>query len=80
MTATTTITAPRSIPLDEYTPIIGQPEVDELRALAGSLRGHLVQMATLRQLGGGVAEILTRFRGEPCPADWAGSFPLKDAA
>lgn len=57
---TMTTTAPRSIPLDEYAPIIGQPEVDELRALAGSLRGHSVQMVNSTAVGGGVAEILTR--------------------
>ncbi|MGA3325914.1 MAG: glycosyltransferase [Terriglobia bacterium] len=57
---TATITTPRSIPLDEYAPIIGQPEVDELRALAGPLRGHSIQMVNSTAVGGGVAEILTR--------------------
>ena len=51
----------RAIPLDDYSPIIGQPEVDELRALAGSLRGHPIQMVNSTAVGGGVAEILTRF-------------------
>lgn len=59
MTAPTT-TVPRSIPLDEYVPIIGQPEVDELRALAGTLHGHSIHMVNSTAVGGGVAEILTR--------------------
>ena len=46
--------------MDEYAPIIGQPEVDELRALAASLRGHSIQMVNSTAVGGGVAEILTR--------------------
>ncbi|MGA2983961.1 MAG: glycosyltransferase [Terriglobia bacterium] len=60
MTTTTTTTTSRPIPLDDYAPIIGQPEVDELRALAGSLRGHSIQMVNSTAVGGGVAEILTR--------------------
>ena len=57
---TSTTTTPTSIPLDDYAPIIGKPEVDELRALSGSLRGHSIQMVNSTALGGGVAEILTR--------------------
>jgi trehalose synthase len=56
----TTTTLSRSIPLDDYAPIIGQPEVDELRALAVSLRGHSIHMVNSTAVGGGVAEILTR--------------------
>jgi trehalose synthase len=57
---TMTTATPRSIPLDEYAPIIGQPELDELRALAASLHGHSVHMVNSTAVGGGVAEILTR--------------------
>jgi len=61
MTTTTIMTTPpKPIPLDEYVPIIGQPELDELKALAGSLRGHSIQMVNSTAVGGGVAEILTR--------------------
>lgn len=59
-TTITTTTNARSIPLDEYVPIIGQLELDELKALAGSLRGHSIQMVNSTAVGGGVAEILTR--------------------
>ena len=57
---TTPTAIPKPIALDEYSPIIGKPEVDELRALAGSLRGHSIQMVNSTAVGGGVAEILTR--------------------
>ncbi len=57
---TTTTATPKPIALDEYAPIIGKPEVDELRALAGSLRGHSIQMVNSTAVGGGVAEMLTR--------------------
>ena len=46
--------------LDQYTPIIGAPEVDELRTLAGSLEGASVVMVNSTAVGGGVAELLTR--------------------
>ena len=51
---TTTTGTPQPIALDEYSPILGKPEVDELRALAGSLRGHSVQMVNSTSVGGGV--------------------------
>jgi trehalose synthase len=57
---TTTTTLPAPISLDEYSPTIGKPEVDELRALAGSLQGRSIQMVNSTAVGGGVAEILTR--------------------
>ncbi len=50
----------RKIYLDDYSPILGEAEVDELRALAHPLHGHTVQMVNSTALGGGVAEILTR--------------------
>ena len=57
---TTTLTGQRFVHLDDYSPIIGAPEVAELRALAASLRGHSIQMVNSTAVGGGVAEILTR--------------------
>jgi trehalose synthase len=51
---------PRLIHLDDYTPVLGQPEVDELRALATPLQGRTVQMVNSTAVGGGVAEILNR--------------------
>jgi len=49
--------APR---LDDYAPIIGQPELDDLRFLARPLRGKTVKMVNSTAVGGGVAEILNR--------------------
>jgi len=49
--------APR---LDDYAPIIGQPELDDLRFLAQQLRGKTVKMVNSTAVGGGVAEILNR--------------------
>ena len=48
------------IPLEEYAPLLGEPEVSELRALARPLRGKRVQMVNSTAVGGGVAEILNR--------------------
>src|SRR5579872_4449313 len=49
-----------SISLDAYVPLLGAPEVDELRALAAQLSGRTVQMVNSTAMGGGVAEILNR--------------------
>jgi trehalose synthase len=57
MTATQVL---NRIPLDEYAPLLGEPEVEELRALAKPLRGKKVQMVNSTAVGGGVAEILNR--------------------
>ncbi|HEY3770843.1 MAG TPA: hypothetical protein VGN44_19375, partial [Candidatus Angelobacter sp.] len=46
--------------LDDYEPIIGKPELDEIRFLARYLRGKTVKMVNSTALGGGVAEILNR--------------------
>jgi trehalose synthase len=46
--------------LDDYVPILGVEEVDDLRALAGRLAGRTVQMVNSTAVGGGVAEILNR--------------------
>ena len=48
------------IPLDDYSPLLGSPEVDEIRAMARPLRGKTVQMVNSTAVGGGVAEILNR--------------------
>lgn len=48
------------IPLEEYAPLLGEPEVAELRALARPLQGRRVQMVNSTAVGGGVAEILNR--------------------
>lgn len=55
-----TITKPDAhlISLDAYVPLLGAPEIDELRALAAQLSGRTVQMVNSTAMGGGVAEIL----------------------
>jgi trehalose synthase len=55
-----TATASRLMQLDDYVPILGIQEVDDLRALAGRLAGRAVQMVNSTAVGGGVAEILNR--------------------
>ena len=59
---TNSVTSPEAHPihLDDYIPLIGAPEVDELRALAAQLSGRTVQMVNSTPTGGGVAEILNR--------------------
>jgi trehalose synthase len=56
----TTMPIPRLIHLDDYVSLLGEPEMTELRALAGRLQGHTVQMVNSTSVGGGVAEILSR--------------------
>jgi trehalose synthase len=57
----TTPPAPAPPPkLDDYIPIIGQANIDELRFLARTLRGKTVKMVNSTSVGGGVAEILSR--------------------
>ena len=46
--------------LEEYIPIVGQPVVDDLRLLAGKLKGKIIQHINSTPVGGGVAEILSR--------------------
>jgi trehalose synthase len=48
------------IPLDDYASVIGEGELEELRALAKPLRGRTVEMINSTAVGGGVAEILNR--------------------
>ncbi len=51
---------PRLIHVDDYASVLGEPQVAELRTLAGRLQGRTVQMVNSTAVGGGVAEILTR--------------------
>ena len=53
-------TPPPPPKLDDYEPIIGKPELDELRFLARHLRNKTVKMVNSTAVGGGVAEILNR--------------------
>ncbi|MBN1505007.1 MAG: glycosyltransferase [Candidatus Eisenbacteria bacterium] len=46
--------------IEDYTPFVGQPTVDDLRRLAERLRGKVVQHVNSTAVGGGVAEILNR--------------------
>jgi trehalose synthase len=48
------------IPLEEYAALLGEGEIEELRALARPLRGRSIEMINSTAVGGGVAEILTR--------------------
>jgi trehalose synthase len=57
MTATATSVR---IPLSEYERILGQGEIEELRALARPLQGRSIEMINSTSVGGGVAEILIR--------------------
>jgi trehalose synthase len=50
----------RVVNLDDYLPVVGAPELEELRALAHRLEGRSVQMINSTSVGGGVAEILSR--------------------
>ncbi len=60
--------------LDQYAPIVGAAEIEELRALAGPLEGSTVEMVNSTAVGGGVAELLTRLlplmRGVGLDAHW----------
>src|ERR1700733_10146485 len=57
---TETKTEPRVIKLDDYITLLGEPEIEEIRTLAGKLTGRTVQMVNSTAMGGGVAEILNR--------------------
>jgi trehalose synthase len=46
--------------IEEYSPIVGQPVIDELLLLARHLQGRSIQNINSTAVGGGVAEILTR--------------------
>jgi trehalose synthase len=57
---TETKTESPAIQLDDYIPLLGRAEVEEIRTLASKLTGRTVQMVNSTALGGGVAEILNR--------------------
>jgi trehalose synthase len=48
------------IRIEDYIPIVGEAEVDELRLFAARLRGKTIGNINSTAVGGGVAEILTR--------------------
>jgi trehalose synthase len=48
------------IKLQDYTPIVGQQVIDDLRLLADKLKGKVIQNVNSTSVGGGVAEILNR--------------------
>ncbi len=56
----TTAIESTSATLDKYIPVVGSPEVDELRTLAKALEGSTVEMVNSTAVGGGVAELLAR--------------------
>jgi trehalose synthase len=56
----TAVPTANRIPLDDYAPVIGTAEIEELRALAQPLLGRRVEMVNSTAVGGGVAEILNR--------------------
>jgi len=49
-----------TISLDEYTPIVGEKKIEEIRLLAENLKGKSVCHVNSTPFGGGVAEILSR--------------------
>ncbi|MBI2956151.1 MAG: glycosyltransferase [Acidobacteria bacterium] len=51
---------PKVITLDDYIPVIGAAEIEEMRSLARRLEGRTVKMVNSTAVGGGVAEILNR--------------------
>jgi trehalose synthase len=61
MSATLTMDEPstRVFSLDQYAPLVGAREIDDLRALAAPLKGRRVQMVNSTAVGGGVAELLS---------------------
>ena len=60
--------------LDPYASLVGQAEVEELRALAAPLEGATVEMVNSTAVGGGVAELLARLiplmRGVGLESHW----------
>jgi len=46
--------------LNDYVPLLGAPEIDDLRSHAERLSGRSVEMVNSTAMGGGVAEILNR--------------------
>ena len=48
------------IKLEDYSPIVGQSIIDDLKLLAKKLRNRVIQNINSTSVGGGVAEILNR--------------------
>ncbi len=46
--------------IEDYIPIVGKSEIDELSLLAEKLKGKSIQNINSTSVGGGVAEILRR--------------------
>jgi len=46
--------------IDRYEPIVGKAAIDELKMLAGYLKGRAIQHINSTAMGGGVAEILSK--------------------
>ena len=51
---------PKMVHIDDYAPVIGAGEIEEMQALARRLEGRTVKMVNSTAMGGGVAEILNR--------------------
>ncbi len=60
LTTETPNPAPKVVSLEDYRPVVGPTEVDEVRALAHRSAGKSVKMVNSTAVGGGVAEILNR--------------------
>jgi trehalose synthase len=62
------------IPLDGYTPVVGEKKIDEIKSLAANLAGKSVCHVNSTSFGGGVAEILHRLvplmRSVGLKAEW----------
>src|SRR5260221_14361996 len=48
------------IKIEDYAPIVGASDLEELRLLAQKMEGRTIQTINSTAVGGGVAEILTR--------------------
>lgn len=46
--------------INDYIPIVGQSIIDDLKLIAGKLKGKVIQQVNSTAVGGGVAEILNR--------------------
>ncbi len=66
--------AGKAVSLDDYQPVVGTAEVEEMRALAQRLASRSVKMVNSTAVGGGVAEVLNRLVPLLCdvglPTSW----------
>lgn len=46
--------------IEEYIPIVGQAQIDDLKLIAEKLKGKIIQNINSTSVGGGVAEVLNR--------------------